>query len=81
MSDKTINRRHLLRNAAVLGAGAALSGAGLAQTAAKPDIDVDVLNFALNLEYLEAELYLAAVGRRPSYATTGVGTAGAVTGG
>jgi hypothetical protein len=74
MNPNAMNRRQLLRSAALLGATAVV-GAGStvahAQTV-KPDIDVDVLNFALNLEYLEAEFYLAAVGRKPTYEVSGV---------
>ena len=45
--------------------------------------DVEILNFALNLEYLEAQFYsFAALGQGlPAASLTGAGTQGAVTGG
>jgi len=48
-----------------------------------PEIsDGSILNFALNLEYLEAEFYLRASGMTlPDDMTTGTGTRGEVTGG
>ena len=79
--EAKMDRRKLINNLGMLGAGATLAACTPRPTAQTPDLDTQILNFALNLEYLEAEFYLAAIGRTPSYDTDGVGTVGAVTGG
>jgi hypothetical protein len=75
------SRRKMLKMGGAALAGMALTGA----VSAKADsalTDVDILNFALNLEYLEAEFYtLATVGRTINTTGCGVGAGTSPTGG
>ena len=65
--QRSLSRRSFLRRAGVATAATvALTSGGVllrtGQTAAgqQADLDLDILNFALNLEYLEAEYYVRA---------------------
>ena len=93
-ADQThVERRSLLGQfggaaVAVLAAGAAATGATVmsAPAAAQTYTDADILNFALNLEYLEGEYYIRGFLGRGLDATdvsdpNGVGNAGFVLGG
>ena len=84
------DRRSFLRAAGVAGLGTvgavALAGAGTQSASADPGDDISdfaVLNFALNLEYLEAQFYSYAYFGKGLDASllTGLGTQGQVTGG
>jgi hypothetical protein len=77
-----LDRRRWLGRVGALGLGAAAMGYGLRVRAADPPPDPDpaLLNFALNLEYLQAEFYLRAVGRSLDESALG-GSPGGVTGG
>jgi hypothetical protein len=68
---------------ALVGGAAALSGIGNPASAQAAPTDADVLNFALNLEYLEAQFYyFASFGEGlPSGILGGAGTRGNVRGG
>lgn len=81
------SRRSFMAGAGALGAAALVAGCSDKGTiTVVPPVstltDADILNFALNLEYLEAEFYLRAVtGTGLSDADAGGATAGKVTGG
>src|SRR5262249_10247916 len=78
------NRRSFVRKLGLASILASATKGGFSQTTQPAITDVDILNFALNLEYLEAEFYtVATTGSTLSQITdvTGSGAAGATTGG
>lgn len=77
------NRRRFMRTLGI--AGAAVAGGAAIPAKAASQNDINILNFALNLEYLEAEFYtVATTGKRIAQmgvGISGIGNPGPTTGG
>jgi hypothetical protein len=86
LAAKSPNRRRFVRTLGMAGAVVGASaGLDLRAQTASPVVDAQILNFALNLEYLEAEFYtIATTGKTISQVgltVAGSGAYGATTGG